>query len=62
MDAFLLSIKAAEQQLVDYLNIYKRCRTVQERAEIQQLIFACEERIAELRAAATAAVSEPKCD
>ena len=52
MDTFLLSIKAAEQKLVDYLSIYKRCKTPQERTDIQQLIFACEERIAKLRAAA----------
>ncbi len=52
MDAVLLSIKAAEQRLMDYLLIYKRCRTADERAEIQQLIFACEQYIANLRACA----------
>ena len=50
MDTILLGIKAAEQRLMDYLLIYKRCRTEEERAEIQQLIFACEQYIANLRA------------
>jgi hypothetical protein len=49
MDTFLLSIKATEQQLVEYLQIYKRCWTEEERAEIQRLIFECEARIEELR-------------
>jgi hypothetical protein len=49
MDEFLLGIKATEQQLVGYLQVYKRCRTNEERNEVRRLIFECEARIEELR-------------
>lgn len=52
MDAFLLDIKAVEQRLVDYLNVYKRCRTLEERREVQQLILECEAWIAYIRTSA----------
>jgi hypothetical protein len=55
MDKFLLGIKATEQQLVEYLQIYKRCRTDEERKEVRQLIFECETRIEKLRQDAKAA-------
>lgn len=50
MDKYLLSIKATDQQLVHYLNIYKLCRTAEERYEVQQLILQCEAWITHLRA------------
>jgi len=58
MDAFLLDIKAAEQRLVDYLSIYKLCKTAEERRELQQLILDCEAWIAHIRASAAKAVKE----
>lgn len=52
MDGFLLDIKATEQRLLDYLQIYKRCNTDEERREVQYLIHECEARIKCIRAAA----------
>ncbi len=49
MDAQLLSIKAIEQKIVDYLGIYKKCRTAEERWEIQRIILGLEHKLAEIR-------------
>jgi translation initiation factor 2 beta subunit (eIF-2beta)/eIF-5 len=49
MDAQLLSIKAIEQKIVDYLNVYKKCKTVEEKQEIQHIIQNLEIRLAKIR-------------
>ena len=49
MDDQLLSIKAIEQKIVDYLCIYKKCRTAEEKREIQHLIQGLEMALHELR-------------
>jgi hypothetical protein len=49
MDTVLLQIKALEQRILDLLQIYIRCRTDEERHDIQHLILGCERELRELR-------------
>ena len=49
-----LSVAEAEQQLLNYLMVYKTCRTPQERAEVRYIIMAWEAWIAHLREAEAA--------
>lgn len=49
MDDKLLGIKAIEQKIVDYLSVYKKCRTDEERWEIQRIIFELEQVLVRLR-------------
>ena len=49
MDAKLLNIKAIEQKIMDYLSVYRNCRTKAERLEIQQIIHGLEIALEEIR-------------
>ncbi len=49
MDGKLLSIKAIEQKIIDYLGVYKKCRTADERREVQHIIESLEYKLNELR-------------
>jgi hypothetical protein len=49
MDDKLLSIKAIEQKIVDYLHVYKKCKTVEEKQEVQQIIQRLESILAGIR-------------
>lgn len=49
MDTLLLQIKALEQRILDLLQVYARCRTDEERQEVQALILDCEGAVEALR-------------
>ena len=49
MDKYLFDIKMYEQKLMNYLVIYKRCRTPCERQRITDMINYCEDMIQKLR-------------
>ncbi len=49
MDEYLVQIKALEQRIVDYLQIYKKCRTREERQEVQNLIEECDKWLQRIR-------------
>ncbi len=49
MDGKLLSIKAIEQKIIDYLGVYKKCRTVEERLTIQHIIESLESTLRTIR-------------
>ena len=49
MDDTFKSIKFLEQKVIDLLHVYKLCRTLEERREIQQRILVCELELDRLR-------------
>ncbi len=45
----IMTVTAAEQQLLNYLMVYKKCKTDAERQEVQHIILAWEAWIESLR-------------
>ncbi len=46
----IMTVEAAEQQLLNYLMVYKKCKTAEERQDVQHIIRTWEAWIESLRA------------